>query len=294
MRSMTWEECEAFAADVHTALYKTTPSPLGERIARGVNAYSVAFLIQENGVLKPAGSGTTVSYRDEDYFLTAAHVWHEKLKDAELVAIPLSEGSRKHFSIKPSVLVAIGPERPAEWDRWGPDIVLLRIPPELVGKFRANGRSFHNLSNPLRVPSICVVECWFQFGAPAEKGVYTRERGVPEMNAILLGPFTGYFGPPSTETAAKDEFDFIDLLLDTSLPDAASRPHGISGGGLWRLCLYKNSDGEIEWKRILEGVAFFWIPRDEPNRIQVRCHGPQSIGRTLKYLEDFNSSLWRG
>jgi hypothetical protein len=291
MLSMTREDCEGFAADVHIQL-SASPSPLGEKIARALNDYSVAFLIQKSDSLKPAGSGTTVSYRGTDYFLTASHVWHEKLKDAEVIAVPLKEDSKKYFSIRPSALVACGPDKPANWSEWGPDIVLLRIPPELVGKFRANGRSFHNLSHPTRRSFVCAVDYWFQLGAPAERGHYTHDRGVPEMDGILVWPSTGYYGPPSSHTPAKDEFDFIDVPLNTSLRDVASRPQGISGGGLWRVYLYKNPEGEIEWMRILEGVAFFGLPRNEPNIVVIRCHGPQSIGWIVNYLEGFNSRLW--
>jgi hypothetical protein len=278
------EDCEAFADDITRQLW-ATPSPLGDKIARSLDNYSVAFLVKENGVLLPAGSGTTVSFLGYHYFLTASHVWHKGLKRAAEIVIPLRENTKRNFRAKPSWFEPIGHPEPNVWSKWGPDMILLRVPPAAVSEFTAIGRSFHNLSNPIRRSIECAVEAWFQLGAPAEKGRFGVKHAVPEMHGMLVRPDTGHF----VSTIGGDpNFDLIEIPIDSSQPGVASRLNGISGGGLWRVYVYKNADGEIEWFRILEGVAFYGESHPEPAWVLLRCHGPQSIGIAVRHLVQGN------
>lgn len=224
-----------------------------------------------------------MTFLGSHYFLTASHVWHEALKAADAVVIPLKEGTRKRFAIKPGALAPFGPPRPTAWSEWGPDIILLRVPSEMIGDFAAVGRSFYNLSRPKQRVIECGVECRFQIGAPAEKGVYTTQMALPEVHTMLVLPETGQFFSPDRTELSNPDFDFIDLAIDTSRPDVASNLKGVSGGGLWKVYVYKDSDGTFRAFKILEGVAFFQTPRGS-STVVLRCHGPQSIGKTLWHL----------
>jgi len=120
-------------------------SPLCWMIARELADFTVAFIVANDGQLSPAGTGTLVSYRDSHYFLTAAHVWEKKLRVSDWIRIPLKENSPCRFAISPNEIISCGAPIPARWNEWGPDITLLRFPPERVGSFTAVGRN--NLSD---------------------------------------------------------------------------------------------------------------------------------------------------
>jgi hypothetical protein len=281
-------ECQKIASEIERLIFDETPSKLGDSIGRELDDYSVAFLIAEDGMLRPAGTGTAVTFLGSYYFLTASHVWHGKygndgLKAADAIVIPLKENTRKRFSVKPGALLPFGPPKPSVWSKWGPDIILLRIPTEMIGHFIAVGRTFYNFSYPKQRLIECGIECRFQIGAPAEKGVYTAQMALPEVHAMLVLPETGQFFSPVPTELSNPDFDFIDLAIDTSRPDVASNLGGVSGGGLWKVYVYRDSDGEYRTFKILEGVAFFGTPRGN-STVVLRCHGPQSIGKTLWYL----------
>ena len=280
---MSQGECEKIAREIQRLIFEETPSKLGEEIARELDDYSVAFLVAKDGAILPAGTGTTVTFLGSHYFLTASHVWNEALKSADSVVIPLKEGTRKQFSIKPTALVPFGPPKPQIWSEWGPDIILLQIPSEMIGNFTAIGRSFYNLSQKRQLVVECCADFRFLFGAPAERGTYTPEKALPEVHAMLVLPETEqFFSPDSTEVSNPD-FDFIDLAIDTTRPEVASNLKGVSGGGLWKVYVYKDSKGKFRAFKILDGVAFFGIPRDR-STVVLRCHGPQSIGKTIWHL----------
>jgi hypothetical protein len=127
------------------------PSALGERLARELDAYTISFITSRGGLLSPAGSSTLVSVRGSKYVLTAGHVWHgdspkNGLKNADTILIPIKEGEPKRLSLRPSDFVPFGPEIPGEWNPWGPDVIMLSLPPDRTGSIQAVGRSFYNLS----------------------------------------------------------------------------------------------------------------------------------------------------
>ena len=247
---MSRSDCQDIASEIERLIYDETPSKLGESIGRELDDYSVAFLIAKDGKLLPAGTGTTVTFLGSHYFLTASHVWHGRygndgLKSADTIVIPLKENTRRRFAVKPGALVPFGPPKPAVWSDWGPDIIMLRIPSEMTGDFIAVGRTFYNLSRPIQCHIKCGVECRFQLGAPCEKGVYTTQMTLPEVHAMLVLPETEQFFSPYRTESSNPDFDFIDVPRDTSRPDVASNLQGVSGGGLWKIYVYKDSHGNI-------------------------------------------------
>jgi hypothetical protein len=285
---MTRSECEEITKEIEWLILEETPSKLGERISRELVDYSVAFLAAKGHEFSPVGSGTTVSFLGDHYFLTASHVWHGRygydgLKSAERIVIPLKEKTRRRFIVSPDALEPLGPPKPKKWSDWGPDIILLRIPPAMVGEFIAVGRSFYNLSIRRERAIECGIECRFQIGAPAEKGTYTAEVALPEVHAMVVFPETHYFFSPDRTESSNPDFDFVDVPIDTRNPDVAKNLEGVSGGGFWKVFIYKDSDGEFAAFKVLEGVAIHQKPRGT-STVVLRCHGPQSIGMTIWHL----------
>lgn len=93
-------ECQEIAGEIERLIFDETPSKLGESIGRELDDYSVAFLIVKDGMLRPAGTGTAVTFLGLHYFLTASHVWygkygHDGLRAADTIVIPLKENTRR-------------------------------------------------------------------------------------------------------------------------------------------------------------------------------------------------------
>ena len=165
--------CAEVVSEIEKLLYLDYPSALGETITRELCDYTVAFIKYKDGGFSPVGTGTLVSFLDSHYILTAADVWEEELKTASKILIPLKENSGNRYSITPNLITPFGPERPKQWNEWGPDIKLLRLPSERIGRITAAGRSFYNLSKKKEIVIDCGVETRFLVGAPAEAGTYT-------------------------------------------------------------------------------------------------------------------------
>jgi hypothetical protein len=266
-------------AEIEKLLFDSA-SGLGDTIAREINQYTVALISARAGQLSLAGTGTLISFLESPYILTAAHVWEEKLKTADEILIPLEENSRRRYSIKRDYLVSFGPTKPADWNEWGPDIALLRLPPELVGSIKAVGKPFFNLSTKWERSIAYAIEARFLMGAPALRGTFTARSAFPEMQAMLVWAKTGPFLSTGLPCNVRPDFDYVDLDIDTTQPDVASRFGGVSGGGLWRVYIYRTADGNTESFKVLDGVAFWEEPGG--HGLIVRCHGPQSIGAALR------------
>jgi hypothetical protein len=251
---MRRQDCDKVFREIEK-LVLATPSVLCESIARELENYTVTFLRLEHGEIRPAGSATLVSFLDSRYFLTAAHVWERKLKDAEKIIVPLIENTGRRCVITPDELEPYGHPSPTDWRVCGPDIKMLRIPHERVGEFMAVGRSFYNLSQKKERMIDCRYQLAFLMGAPAERGKFTAQSAVPELQGMLVLPVTGPFSTLDSPTESRPDFDYIDLDIDTSQPDVASTFGGVSGGGLWSVYIYKTADGKIETFKILIRVS---------------------------------------
>jgi hypothetical protein len=263
------------------------PSVLGDRIGRELSDYTVAFITSKGGELRPAGSGTLVSFCDSYYVLTAAHVWHgtdggtDGLSRADNILIPLKERQSMRFSIARDLIVPFGPAIPPEWNEWGPDVIMLRLPPGRIGSIQAVGRSFYPLSKK-RAMNIDGIETLFLVGAPADRGVFTATGAFPEVQAMLLGKFTDTYLALRASRDLRSDFDFVDIGVDNRLPGVAKRFGGVSGGGLWKVYIYQTGEAWESFK-VLVGVAYWEEPFDDDG-LMVRCHGPQTIGTVLQYV----------
>jgi len=271
------------SASVNRIAKELLGSPrLGETITRELNDYTAALIAQNHGKMELAGTGTFVSFSGIPFILTAAHVWVRKLKSADRILIPLRENTRERFSIEPHYVVPFGPPCPTEWNEWGPDIVLLRLPPENVGGVIALGRSFFNLSIKKERLIGGVIETRFLMGAPWLRGQFTETSAYPEIQGMLVLQRGGPFQPLCAPSLVGPSFDYIDLEIDTEQPEVAHHFGGVSGGGLWKVFLYEGPESKIESFRVLVGVAFWQEPSD--SGLVVRCHGPQSIGVLLHHF----------
>jgi hypothetical protein len=279
---MNKEECDEIQSEI-AKLVLAEPSELMWSTARELANYTVAFVAAKGDELAPAGTATLVWFQGTHYFLTAAHVWEKGLKRSDAIKIPLSENRRTRFAINPAEIVAFQPEFIGGDPEWGPDVALLRIPPERVGSFTAAGRTFYPLSVKRERALGCAAQTWFLLGAPALSGIYTSEFAIPEiqgMNVITgTGPFLSLAAPPEV----RKQFDYIEIAIDTTQPHVPPNFMGVSGGGLWRVYFFKGDDGKIQSFKILDGVAYFQIIRDSRSLV-VRCHGPQTIGAALRSL----------
>jgi len=111
--------------------------------------------------------------------------------------------------------------------------------------------------------------------------------GVPEASAQLSPThaaleMTGYFSGIH-DVHSRGEFDYLDVGVDLSMPDAPPSFRGVSGGGLWRVSIKRTKTGEFSWDHSdisLEGVAFYESGAAEGRRI-VRCHGRRTIYRAM-------------
>jgi hypothetical protein len=273
--------------EVAELLRPDRPSALGDKIARELSDYTVAFVTSKKGELRPAGSGTLVSFRDSYYVLTAAHVWHGRpgkddgLSRADKILIPLKVNQPTRFSITKEEIVPFAPEIASTWNEWGPDVIMLRLPPERIGSFLAVGRSFYNLSKK-REKNLNCFETKFLMGAPSERGTYTATGANAEVQAMVLTKLSGHYQISRSSHIPREGFDYINLAVDNTLPGVAKGFSGVSGGGLWNVYIYRSIDGLDSFK-VLFGVAY-WEKDCGDDLLMVRCHGPQTIGTLLQYV----------
>lgn len=177
-------------------------------ITRELADFTVAFIVANDGQLSPAGTGTLVSFGDSHYFLTASHVWEEALKISDWIRIPLKENEPCRFAMSPREIVSYSAPIPAGWNEWGPDITLLRIPPERVGSFTAVGRAFHPLSVKRELRVDHCLETTFLMGAPALRGTFTTESAIPEVQGMNVLQATGLYSDrePFVGAATSESF----------------------------------------------------------------------------------------
>jgi hypothetical protein len=255
------------------ALLRDKNSGLAEKITRNIGTFMVAlFGVYGSGAserLKFAGTGTLVTIDGSKCILTAAHVWEPFVRDkARGLGITLKENDDHSFFIGIETIVASGPAKISEgWTKWGPDIVFLRIPPEVLGRIEAV-KSFVNLTmKEAGPPNVDSLENWVLMGAPEVQGIFSPTHASLAMNAIFATILRFH---------THGDFDYVDLDMDLSFPGIPEKFNGVSGGGLWSVLMFGLPNGGVDWNLKLVGVAFFELV-GEGNRSVVRCHGEQSI-----------------
>lgn len=242
-----------------------------QRILRSVGSSSIALLalLDDHGkhVLELAGSGTLVIVKDTHYILTAAHVWEKVLKLALRLGITITDNINHKYwiDIKAIVPTICKPSR-SQWDEWGPDLALLRIPTEYVGGIKAF-QVFEDVTTPGKPLNVACLQYWVLMGTPKELGTFSPNHADLQIS--------GFFVNPRYHRCGKH--DYYDVLMDTSENHAPKSFGGVSGGGLWRILVYISPETrKIDWLQRLKGVAFYEFPRKNGARV-LRCHGPSSL-----------------
>ncbi|HYA63928.1 MAG TPA: hypothetical protein VED66_12055 [Candidatus Sulfotelmatobacter sp.] len=242
------------------------------RIVRDIGSFTVAlfgvFDSREGEKLQLAGTGTLYSARGGCFILTAAHVWDQVLRPAARVGITLDEDIDHSFLMESAALAPLGPPRPDVWGDWGPDITLLRVPPEHLGTINAYRVFYDPAVDGVGAPVGDCLEAKVLLGTPAALGDFTRNHANITINGFFVGL--------DPERRARDGFDYLDVEVDVVEPGAPAGLGGVSGGGLWRILAFRSPEGRIDWVRTLDGVAFYQLPVCNGRRY-VRCHGPESI-----------------
>jgi hypothetical protein len=263
-------------------------SVICRRVGEELDAYTVALLQMYPGASSElAGSGTLVSVLGAHYILTARHVWDEKFaithKRPAKLGIAIKKSPHK-YGIDLKEFGLFGPNPPQRWDKWGPDIALLRMPAKRAQEIYAYGsKNFFNLSKPRRSLGESAFQARMLMGAPHTWGRFADGNVDLDVGAIYQPGRIGAFSPVHFGRTANSDFDYVDFDVDTSLSTVPQDFKGVSGGGLWSVCFERSElTGEIEHSVSLEGVPFDQTPLQ--GCLTVRCHGPQSLGLLVRLV----------
>jgi len=282
-------------ADLEAAI--KADSDLRQRIVRSIGSSSIALfaLVNDHGNhrLELAGSGTLVIVKGAYYILTAAHVWEEVLKSALKLGITMTDNidHKSWIDIK-AIVPTLSKPNDSQWTEWGPDLALLRIPPEYVGGIKAF-QVFEDVASPGKPLNVACLQCWMLTGTPKELGKFSPHHADVQIVGTFVDP----------RYQRRGEHDYFDVVMDTRAPDAPKSFGGVSGGGLWRVLAYISpTTGKVDWLQRLKGVAFYEFPPRNAARV-LRCHGPSSLsivsGETVEldvntlaeaYLEEVKDS----
>jgi hypothetical protein len=246
-------------------------SGLQDGIISDIGCFTVALLgvfespPQER--LELAGTGTLVRLDNSRYILTARHVWDKVLQSARGVGITLKANTNHKFVMDTQSLTVLGPEPPQAFSEWGPDLALLRVPPEHFGTIDAY-KSFYNLSKLKAVEPDWELETHVLMGTPWVQGSFTQTHADLNISGFFV------WGVP---THTSGDLDYLDVSVDVSLPEMPHDFGGVSGGGFWKVMIRRSdSPVGIDWRNILEGLAFYQSAVVNGRRT-IRCHGQASI-----------------
>ena len=250
-------------------------SGLRERVVRNLGDFTVALLAIYNGPserLALAGTGTLVAIDESHFILTARHVWDEVLSKADQIGLTLKPEIDHKHGVARKEFAVFGLPKPAEWNEWGPDLILLRIPAESVGTIGAY-KSYWNMQRQIDINAE-VLEVMVLMGTPAALGEFTDTHAELQITGMFLGP---------ENVQEREGFDYLDYEMDLSYPEVPSNFGGVSGGGVWRVFLYSSQDGEIDWKISFHGTAYYQLQIVDNHRT-IRCHGPKSLKAALNTI----------
>jgi hypothetical protein len=245
-----------------------------EAITRSAQMYCTALFGLSTGsagdVLSLAGSGTLLAGNGAHYILTAAHVWDKVLRQSEKVGITLRQDGDHTCLFDRYTLIPFGPVKPPCWNEWGPDVILLRIPPSRVREIEAF-KVFYDLD--------AVLQHQFQgdrnenyllVGTPKALGEYKQNHASVNLVGMWVVGWPTHFD--------RSGHNYIDVKL--SVPGVTSFG-GVSGRSLWRVQIFWDQDrNKIDSKAVLEGVAFYEL-HDSDGSVTVRSHGESAIRNAL-------------
>jgi hypothetical protein len=249
-------------------------SGLQAKVVRNLGDFTVALLAISDSPesLELAGTRTLLTTGGAHFILTARHVWERKLRLADHVGIVLRPNVRHRFGICRKDFAVFGLPKPKKWTKWGPDLVLLRIPAEHVGSIAVH-KVFLNVEKPPRKIGLRVLAVQVLMGTPAAFGKIAGAHADLQIMGMFLA---------AEKQRKRIGFDYLDYRFDLAFPGVPRKFGGVSGGGVWHVYLYYSPQtGEIDWRLSLHGVAFYELDIVKEHR-PIRCHGPRSIKRLLR------------
>ncbi len=229
------------------------------------------------------GSGTLVDVDGSLNILTAGHVWHEA-KDSAKLGLGLTTRHPSAFWVTRDNLMTVQVlwhgETSGPRSEWGPDLALVRLHrPEDAERIKAHKSAVNLLrhrseflSEPLPSNRTCAITGMVGEWTYTEVDHTQRTiSGTPRLQA--------FFGPSIPGRHERDGYDYVDVAVNSNLPDVPQSFGGVSGGGLWEIGLSKTRSRIISWDgaRRFRGVAFWQQPPTPDGRSMIRCHGPHSI-----------------
>jgi hypothetical protein len=249
----------------------TGTGDLRQNIVRSLGSSSTAMLALSDTGVRFVGSGSLVFVDGVHYILTAAHVW-ESLKSAPTLGITVTDNINHKFQIPvPAIVATTFQPNNSAWNEWGPDLVLLRIPPELVGGIKAF-QVFEYIMAPPQPLGVEASEVWVAMGAPGELGKFSPTHADLQISGRFVGP----------KPVTHGQYDYFDFQLDSSSPDMPKSWGGMSGGGLWRVLVYRSPEtGKIDWAQRLWGTIY-WQFAPKGGFRDIRSHGSESIKAIAK------------
>jgi len=230
-----------------------------------------------------AGSGTLVELAGRHYILTADHVWNEvDAKGWEEIGLMLADGAPLGIESKH---IAAKRLRGESYTRWGPDLALLEIPPNLVGAIIAR-KSFLSLARRRSMlsthPPKTEKSLWVVMGMVGEKS--RVELAEETRTAIARVRGEALFGVTCT-AEQQSEFDYLTVYAKTTLREVPSSFKGLSGGGLWEVTLGMRGDSiTSKGQHHFRGVAFWQEKRQIVWRSGVTAHTAFSTQHGLSGL----------
>lgn len=208
---------------------------------------------------------------DAAYILTAFHVW-EMFEGALGIGLTLDKEEVDHrFFMAVKSILPFGPAQVSNWNApRGPDMRLLKIPPEHADKLKMAKRFYPLTADIPEPPNVSSLELSILIGSPAEQSERLPKHASLTMNAI-------YATIRSRDT--HEGLDYLDLDMDITFPGIPRRFFGVSGGGFWDVSIYGADNGEVQWNPRLMGMACW-----QPGKTLVRCLGAKSIRTLISYV----------
>lgn len=234
-----------------------------------------------------AGSGTFIKWGDQHGILTAHHVVHNprdssrrfSFTGTQKLALQVEENREHWFDLDLRTCRRVDVGVPIT-DEKGPDLSVIVLPSVGIGTLKAK-KEFYDISinSEQKLDKALVNTGAFLFsGCPQEK------------SDDMLGPTPGSRKLISTHAGActlpnhryeEAGFDFLELNVSYHPEsEALDSFAGMSGGGVWRIPLFKHLSEPVEKvtfsEIILAGVVFYETEIEAGKR-RIRCHGAKSI-----------------
>ena len=241
------------------------------KIAGAIGRYTAPLIYKDRFI----GSATFVSVDNLFGLLTAYHV--ADVIDFSSGSLGLVITERPHrLEIEVLHLIHLPLAKPQE-EEFGPDLSFIRIPdsPKL-SEIRAK-KSFYPLRDQLS-SALETDGLWMVAGHPGK-----LQRGEPSIGDFSEVIELPGIGACSGIDRSFDKYGFhvIEIGVDYSdRSEALPTFRGVSGGGVWRVPLYRKEEDETETiffdDFYLCGVAF-WESGDIDGKGVLRCHGAHAI-----------------